>query len=256
MSAPANICVFCGEPGATKSHIWPEWFKHILPRHSHHIDIEEEYYAYDPEAKPDRSSMKTKDGDAGSRKPRNTCFKCNNGWMRHLEEANISIANKLFTDSAHLFGTIEQRLFAGFACLITCRVAFTSRKTLAIPGRDRTHLKTTLEPPLSWNIGLARYHGSKEGEHWCRHHGIHVRLSGNEPGGPYKCNTQLTTYVFGRLCVNVFSSTAWSNFRGYRTFRFARIWPPHNLIIDWGDVSVIEDSQIEGLAASVADTTA
>jgi hypothetical protein len=253
MSKPPGKCVFCGQPGLTKGHIWPEWFEKYLPRSSHHIDTVREYYDFTPGKAPETSTERVRQGDAGSRRPRNTCLKCNNEWMSRLERAAMPVIVPLIRGEPCLLDTIGQRILAGFLCLITARVAFTSPKTLAIPQCDRVHIMKWLEPPReTWKIWLAKYQGDRGGEHWCSHHGLHVLSTPDEESGPYKCNTQITTFVFGKVCANVFSSTAWPGFRGYRGVHLTKLWPEQSHPIDWRSVPIISDDQIFGLAESVA----
>jgi hypothetical protein len=254
MSKPAGKCVFCGGSGLTKGHVWPDWFAKYLPQSSHHLDITGEYHTITPGIQTQPYSKKLRQGDAGQRKPRNTCAKCNGGWISRLENAAIPICIPLFRDEPHIFDTYFQRLFATFMCLITCRVAFTNPETQAIPASDRLWLKNNCCPPPDWKIWVARYHGERADEHWCRHHGMQI-LTGapGEEVGPYKCNTQVTTFVFGKICVNVFSSTLWPDFRGYRGVRLTRIWPPNQWPIEWSQVPFISDEEIIRLAESIID---
>ena len=82
-----SFCIFCGEKGMSKQHVWPDWMKKVIPRE----DIQEHYqniirvqltdskYAFiSPE-------ILKKRGNIASRMIRNVCKKCNGGWMSRLE---------------------------------------------------------------------------------------------------------------------------------------------------------------------------
>jgi hypothetical protein len=49
MSKPVGKCVFCGGPGLTKSHVWPEWAEAILPESAtHHEQIIGQFHTFTP----------------------------------------------------------------------------------------------------------------------------------------------------------------------------------------------------------------
>ena len=91
MSNPRGKCVFCGKSGKlTKSHVWPEWTEAILPATAtHHEQVIGEFATFIPKVGGPPQFRKRKEGHVGTRKPRNTCKKCNGVWMRHIEEATM-----------------------------------------------------------------------------------------------------------------------------------------------------------------------
>jgi hypothetical protein len=43
-------CIFCGQKGGrTRTHVWPEWLKTILPDSTHRVDIDETVIHLDPD---------------------------------------------------------------------------------------------------------------------------------------------------------------------------------------------------------------
>src|ERR1700722_18221747 len=96
MSKPATICAFCCERGATKSHIWPDWLKNILPQAAtHHERIIGNMETFQSRSLAPAFQREVREGRVGGRKPRNTCKKCNGGWMREIEEATMSFMPSL-----------------------------------------------------------------------------------------------------------------------------------------------------------------
>jgi hypothetical protein len=84
-----NLCAFCGKPGKmTKQHIWPKWLKKIRsPTATSHTQTVGELISFSPGSRRPPRSTKIHQGHAGSRKIKNVCQLCNNGWMSQIEEA-------------------------------------------------------------------------------------------------------------------------------------------------------------------------
>lgn len=252
MSKPPGKCVWCGNPSLTKGHIWPAWFGKVLHLDApHHEQIVGEIRTFVPTMKKPPYSRKKRQGHAGSRAPRNTCGDCNKGWMSRLEQASIPIAAPLFLGQTILLQTFEQRILAALLCLITIRVEFTDRATMATPQEDRQWLKEKLEPPPAWRIWIARYDGTESDRHWCRHHGMQIVSSPDESVGPNKCNTQTTTLVIGKLCAHLFSSTVFDDMFGYEGVHLTQIWPSLNLDIDWRHATSLSDAAILSLSEAL-----
>src|SRR5215207_4394777 len=255
MSKPAGKCIFCGQPGLTKGHIWPEWFGTVLTLNApHHEQAVGEVHTFVPRMRTPPVHRRIRQGHAGSRKPRNTCAECNGSWMSRIEQAAIPVAAPLMRGDAVLLDTIGQRLLASLLCLITIRVEFTDPATLATPKEERDWLRLRGEPPPNWKIWLARYAGEEPHQHWCRHNGLEIVDSPETPEGGYtpKCNTQTTTLVFGELCAHVYSSSVWTDFRGYEGVRLSRIWPPNQIAISWLHTGWLSDAAVLSLSESLA----
>ncbi len=72
----AAKCIFCDEPGLSKTHIWPAWLNSLLaPGTAHWVKAE----------RRDATEVKIKQGSIFSQKPYLACVCCNTGWMKSFE---------------------------------------------------------------------------------------------------------------------------------------------------------------------------
>jgi hypothetical protein len=255
MSKPIGKCVFCDRSGSlTKSHIWPEWVDTILPPNANsHEQVVGAFATFVPAAKGPAFFQKIKQGHVGTRKPRNTCKRCNGGWMRHIEEATMPFIADLLLGTPSLLDTVCQRLLASFLCLVSMRVEFGSQGMRAVPHSDHHWLMQHFQPNSDWRIWLARYQGDARMDE--RYTAMHVALSPDVPTGMEYCNTQVTTIVVGQLCAHLFRSTVWTDFSGYEGVHLPQIWPPSNFDIDTSFLPIIPAETLPWLHEAVARET-
>jgi hypothetical protein len=250
VSRPATKCAFCGNTGATKSHVWPEWAEKILPPSAtHHETIIGSFATFTPKVRGPALSKKIRPGHIGSRRPRNTCGECNRGWMRRVEEAVMSIMPNLLLGEASILTVFNQRLLAAFLCLVSMRIEASSHKMKVIPVSDRDWLIKNFEPPPDWKMWIARYDGNATEQ---RYSPMQIISSETETIGVEYCNTQVTTLVIGQLFAHLFSSTVWPSFPGYEGADLAPIWPPRQCDIELSDLPVITEAQVPWLHETIA----
>ncbi|MGY4428494.1 hypothetical protein ACVWWO_000971 [Bradyrhizobium sp. F1.13.1] len=199
---------------------------------------------------------KLRQGHTGSRKPRNTCLKCNGGWMSRLEQANIYTLSRLITGKSCLITPIDQWLLASLFCLITIRLEFTDVQMQGVPREDRFTLMLRGHPPFkTWRIWIAQYIGANPEDHWGRHFGLQMVSSPDDAPRPHKCNTQVTTMVIGKLCFHAVSSSVMGVPQGYEGVDIHQIWPTSNFDIDSRSLPVLDEAQVihlhEALPASL-----
>jgi len=258
MSKPQKRCVFCEGVPATKGHIWPEWFgRYLPPKASHHQETVGEILTFESKADGPARRESIRQGHVGSRKPRNTCAKCNAGWMSRIEQSNIPVVSRLITGKPTILRPMDQWLLASLVCLITIRLEFIDREMQGVPVKDRHTLATTCSPPLdgSWRIWIANYSGEYPNDNWSRHFGLQVVSSPEQMLRPHKCNTQITTMVIGRLCMHLVSSSAMPIPLGYSGIKLTNIWPPHKFDIDSRFLPTLDEVEVvhlhEALPASM-----
>jgi hypothetical protein len=254
MSHPAGKCAFCGNAGdLTKSHIWPEWIDKILPQtathHEHQIG---RFQTYTPKVPGPQPWSKLKQGHVGTRKPRNTCLRCNSGWMRRIEEATMPFLGSLLLGEPQLLDTFSQRLLATFLCLVTMRNEISSQMR-AIPASDRGWLMAHFEPPAGWKIWIARYEGTPRMDQ--RYCALQIASSPNVPRGLEHLNTQVTSLTIGHVYAHIFSSTAWRNFGGYKGIELTQLWPGRQFDIDTDSLTVLPETDIPWLHETIIRDT-
>lgn len=84
-----RFCIFCGKPGMSKEHLWPEWAHGLLPGddptvgrsgHTRHRYL-------GPQIHPiRRDNVIERQGAPKTIKLNVVCHRCNNGWMSKAEE--------------------------------------------------------------------------------------------------------------------------------------------------------------------------
>jgi hypothetical protein len=255
MPKPAGKCVFCRERRKlTKSHIWPEWAEQILPQTAtHHEHIISQFRTFAPKVQGPTFHKRVKPGHVGKRRPRNTCFECNGGWMREIEEATIPFMEAILLGQRYSLTQTDQRLLAALLSLVSMRVELSSHEMRAIPPSDHDWIRTRFEPPPYWKIWIARYVGNVAMDE--QHMAMQISSSMDVPAGVDHCNTQVTTLVIGQLCAHLFSSTEWPEFGGYEGIFLSRIWPLTPFDIEVSSLPPIFESEVPWLHETVARTT-
>jgi hypothetical protein len=254
MSKPAGKCVFCGGPGLTKSHVWPEWAEAILPESvTHHEQIIGEFHTFTPKVHGPAYYKKVKPGHVGQRKPRNTCKKCNGGWMRLIEEATMPFMAPLLLGQQYTLDATEQTALATLLCLVSMRVEMSSHEMQAIPKKDHEWLMAKPEPPARWKIWIARYIGSQRMDQ--RFTAMQIASSPDVTPGVEHCNTQVTSLAIGRFYAHLFSSTVWDDFSGYEGVNLVRLWPISQSVTEISFLPPIFETEVPWLHESVARTT-
>jgi hypothetical protein len=254
MSKPAGKCIFCGQPGLTKGHVWPDWLNNILPRTAtHHEVVTGEFSTFTPEVPVTPKTQMLRQGHARARKPRNTCSSCNSGWMSQIEDDVIPTATHLIKDEAFMLDDRQQCKLAAFLCLISMRLEFSGHMR-ATPASDHQYLMKNRKPPASWLIWIAKYAGDKPDEHWSRYSAVLLGSTPADKVGPEYCNTQCTTLVMGKLCAHLYSSTQMP-IEGYEGIRLTRIWPLTGWRIDTRFLPALSDDILPWLHEAVARET-
>lgn len=262
MSKPAAKCVFCGETGVTKSHIWPDWLDDYLPpRAERYLQTVGEVNTFLPTMRRPALESRVGRGDARARKPRNTCGPCNSGWMSRIESDAKDTLIPLVqgapfaegtTNTAFMLNSWGQRAIASLMTLITMRVEFSHMATKAATDDHRAWIRERLEPPPFWKVWIARYIGDSPGAHWCRHYGLQLVSAPDELRSDHVCDTQTTTLVMGQLCTHIFSSTTIPTFDGYTGQGLCRLWPLSGWDIDCRFLPTINDSAVLSLSEALA----
>jgi hypothetical protein len=270
----AGKCIFCGNPGLTKTHIWPSWLNSIIPAGN----TRDEELVDEVHISPDNSILnhqnRLRQGSIFSQKPYLACEKCNNGWMKKFEDEMVKFSKSLFTTFAPTnLNHRQTRILSVWISLITILAEFSdkTRKSACITSQDRSHLMEYFAPPDTWSIFAC----SLDADRWnvmYRHHSISIHEYENfaEFSATFLIerpkNTQISSFGFGKIFIQVFSCP---NLRLVTDFRIAakakrlvqlwppssRLWPfpkgtakfPTKLILDDSEADVVSDAFNERL---------
>jgi hypothetical protein len=256
-SLKLSICAFCGKPGQmTKQHIWPKWLQKIRrPIATSHTQVTGEFLTFTPSSRRLPRHALVHQGHAGSRKVRNVCQACNNGWMSRVEESAKGPAIPLILDQPFGLTLDYQTQLARWFALMTAMIEFSDPATATLTREDRLFLKDRLDPPPIFKMWIGRYVGMHTEQHWCRHTGMNMSLTPDVSGDPYKCNTQTTTIVLGALCIHTYSSAIDPDFPGYVGAPIEQVWPVEKQAISWPLSIGMSDSKVIALSESLAAQT-
>ena len=238
MTQAGGRCVFCGGRGLTKGHVWPDWLNKILPKSAtHHEQETGKFNTFEAAVPGPQHVIKVAQGHARSRKPRNTCLRCNGGWMSLMEDRARGCATRLILDLPQLMDLGDQNSVASLLTLIAMRLEFLGEMR-AISNQERDWLRYYREPSDDWKIWISAFGGDDGDEHWSRTYAAQLEPERTDLVGPEYCNVRVSTLVMGKLCAHLFYSPI-IDFRGYEGISLAQIWPRQNLYVDTSELSVM-----------------
>ena len=213
--AVARKCIFCGNPGVSRTHIWPDWLSKMFP-----ADARDEFREYRAPSSPttevkDLRSLK-KQGNIFSQKPKLACVQCNNGWMNWFEDEISHLIRPALTGAAAVsLSRSQTQILAGWVCLITILIEFIQGHDRGILEKDRLYLRKHRCPTSNWSIFVAGITGPI----WSRaylHYPFRFYKADNaielftEARFIGSCNTQITSLGMGKLFFHIFSSPSLS----------------------------------------------
>lgn len=244
MRATSGRCLFCGGEGLSKGHVWPKWVRKLLPNDvSHHEQVFGQFYSFSPRLHGNPSfSTRTRQGHAGSRRPRNTCVKCNTGWMSRIEDYAKHFAAPLMSGQPIFISPTAQFALASFFCLMAIRFELLG-EDVATPEEERTWLRKNKVPSKNWQVWIAKFSGDDSYSHWAKSYGAYVTLSPPSELYPEKFPAHVSTMVLGELLIHMFYCEFLS-FHGNYWTRLCKIWPPSQYTIDSRLMRSLGDSEV------------
>lgn len=202
MSFAPNICIFCGKPGTSKQHIFPNRLKRIIPRtQSAHIRTR---FGVNENAQIHKS-QKTNQGHSGTVTCKKVCNNCNTKWMRLVEEKAYGILSNLALNQETIISGTDLVSLTAFLANFFAVVDQDDKNYAAVSQAERTYIFENQKPPPNWRFFVARVASTHT--LWFRHHGLKV---GTMTDGIFlPCdyvNVQICTSIFGNLLVHVISA--------------------------------------------------
>lgn len=241
LAEKSGKCIFCGKPGRSRTHIWPDWLHRLLGGVERTIELES--HDHMPGRKPVPSmTAKRKQGGLFSQKPFLACVQCNTGWMREFEDNIVCFAKPIFSGTQTVELSAKQiSHLANWVGLVTILAEFINRgDPPAIPVRHRAHLKVRGHLPSDeWTIVAA----AQNGKDWYAKHRSHrahlgqytslAQFHGTVLAKPPP-NTLLSSFGMGRLFAQSFVCPD-PRFVGYfrtaaKESGFIQLWPVHSSI--------------------------
>lgn len=109
----ARKCLFCGEPGVTKTHVFAKSFTDLFEEEGHEPLVRHD--RTDPESGETRVVKRAK---KFAFKPMAACQDCNGGWMRELEEALRPVLKGFAENRPMVLSPREQQRLALWAVVV------------------------------------------------------------------------------------------------------------------------------------------
>lgn len=203
MAVNPKLCIYCGNKGVTKEHIWGKWSrKHAPSTHPNFPHMVDRYLNFDLNG--ERSSRKghlNRPGSTRSQTMKIACQACNNGWMKANVDAAIPILTRMNYGYWGKISSIETEALARWIAQFAMSFEFADRETVMIPQSVRSHFAETTRLAGHWIIAIGNA-APTDGSDPIYHRALGIMENG-EITGP----VQITAFMFGMLfCLAIYSS--------------------------------------------------
>jgi hypothetical protein len=241
MSKPQQTCIFCGNTGMSKEHIWGKWLKDYvrqdLLKHGMFTQV------VNRPGTPNTEHLHIKSGDPLQSKVRVVCTKCNNECLSAIQDRAKPHLIPLFTGTTRVLGVEAQEILATWITMatMTAEHLISDPRQRAISQTDREYLWRNSKPPTEWRILIGRYQRHRLATQWT-HCDIPVLETKDVPpaGVPPQSNMQITTFMIGELFAHAMSTQFPNQVRDwdFRTWPRARVllsqvWPIEETAMVW-----------------------
>jgi hypothetical protein len=213
-------CIFCGEGGLTKEHIFAEWIQQLIPPRSTRTVHTATFGGLEFKGKLHRP------GDPLTKRLRIVCRNCNNVWMSGLQTQAKPLVSALIRGDWVSFDQSEQKIVASWMAMTAMVIEFADVSTIGVPRASRERFFVIKEPPLDWYIWIAPYEGESHSAFWHTGIGMSDTTDINSLAG---CNVQITTFSLGKTLFHSFSNNSSLYFQplGFGPqLGLIQIWPP------------------------------
>jgi hypothetical protein len=229
----AAKCLFCNEPGLSKTHIWPRWLNELLsPPVNREVLIERPTHH-----RRAGTERELRQGSIFNQKPHLACIGCNTGWMKDFEDKVASFGKPLFAGgNATVLCEDQVRSLAGWITLVAILAQYIdeSRIDIVSTRSDLDCIWKQKVPPDHWSIFAASQNGNVwNARYRSRSTNVADYASVQQFMDTVKAgvdaNTQLSSFGIGSLFIQVFICPFPRFVDDYRTVTneagLNQIWP-------------------------------
>jgi hypothetical protein len=252
-ASPKRRCIFCDEHAKlTKEHLWSKWTRQLVQRDS----LKHEYAIQVFNIDGIDRTVKTIAGDARSRGLRAVCEKCNSGWMGSIEEWAKPSLVPLIKGTGAFLNRDNQRAIATWIAMKAMVGEYFDLTKVAIPLSERQFMRDNrCAPDANWKIWIGNYERTKwlgQYAHGAMGIAPSVRAKDRKPEIP---NTQVTTFVIGKLYAHVFSSEIARLVSRFSLCqraigKLAGVWPLQEDFIAW-PTNAMDDADADAMASAI-----
>lgn len=216
----------------TKEHVWPRWSHRYLPKGK------KRWFAMRATEHRDRTDFRIRKyaGDPLDWTVKCVDERCNNGWMRELEDCVRPIMLPLIigNQSPRFLGATQQRILSSWIALKTMVQEYGQEADrISHYTQLRRLRRSQLAPEETWRIWIAQYDGRAANTLWASHPMLIlpdavVRRRKNPTATYY--NSQAATYAIGNLFIHLIRSPHKRLVRRWRfhptvATKLSQIWP-------------------------------
>jgi hypothetical protein len=243
----AGKCIFCNGASGTrlsKEHIFPDWLRQLFPRSpaDSHTHGRTSWVGLEP------FTVRTKkQGQAGSRRVKVVCQKCNNEWLSALEKRTQPLLMMLIEGTPFALDADSQRLLATWAAKTIMAAEFIHPEKVAVPAEDRASLMRNLAPPeRGWWIWMA----GSQGTEWLtglNHFSARINVTPVDLETPDVVNLQSTTIGIGQLVIYAISTSVPGHdfaLSDPNRSDLKPIWPQPTAAITWPRLRLLTNENI------------
>lgn len=229
----AGKCIFCGEPGLSRTHVWPKWLHNLLTKR----DVHRIESSSTPRHRPSAGiTGRMKQGSIFNVKPRLACIVCNTGWMKGFEDDVETFAKPLFSSHAPVVLDEQQvRALARWIALLAILAEHLDRESLIVSKSEMEHVRLHREPPPQWSI----FSASLDGDVWRANYAHLTKFVGQFSSREeyeravneyWPRNSKLTSFGIGSVFFQIFSCPDTRFISDYRLTSekagLIPLWPP------------------------------
>jgi hypothetical protein len=246
MARLTDRCIFCGETdGLNGEHLfWPTWsYKYIPNRPARtHQRTGSMHSRSSPHIWGIHKTTRHHGGVNTIKLPVVCEDRCNNGWMRRLENATIPILVPLIIGKRIKLTKHAQQKLARWVAMKTMTTEFLEPERAVTPENQRFEFRARRKIPDRWQVYIARQRGAK----W----ETELKRTSSRLGVPsprISPNAQCVTVGFGKLLIIAISVSAPNfNYKLPANIRqvLNQIWP-YSTDVLWPPQITLTDADIE-----------
>lgn len=191
----AGTCAFCGRPGLTLEHVFPQWLVGALPTQEAWRGQDRFRVIWPGQAQP-LPRREIPESFTKSR-VRCVCRSCNGGWLSDLETKVRQLLSAMIQGKAQTLPATECVTLATWATKTTMMVEFTDLDSHAYRPGDRSWVRERHQPPMGTTVWASPLLLSDEWGLRAEHSGLLIGDQATDISLP--CDIQQTTIGLGQL---------------------------------------------------------
>jgi len=142
----------------TKQHVFPDRLKHVLPKleDPKRAAISRNRIVRRGKLISREDARKDSHGSPSQFKIRKVCERCNNGWLKKMEDDSVPVLEHLVTGELSMLTKPDQERLARLATSIAMVGEWITRGNAYTTQDERTAFKLKLYPPPGWFVFIGR----------------------------------------------------------------------------------------------------